>query len=83
MQDDAALLAGQVDPGRLTEPEPVHPVVEPLGAELLPDQVRADVARVLEDLPHGQRLIAVGLGVVDLPVGELEDRRDVERRVRL
>ena len=82
VQHDAALLAGKVDAGRLAEPEPVHPVVEPLGAELLADQVGADVARVLEDLGDGQRLVAVVLGVVDLPVGELEDRRDVELRVR-
>ena len=82
VQDDAALLAGKVDAGGLAEAEPVNPVVELLGAELLPDQVGADVARVLEDLRDGQRLVAVVLGVVDLPVGELEHGRDVERRVR-
>ena len=78
VQDDSLLLAGEVDAGGRAEPEPVHPVVEALWPELHPDLVGADVARDLEDLGDRQRLVAVGLGVVDLAVGDLEHRRDVE-----
>ena len=53
-----------------------------LAADPHPDQVGADVAGDLEDLGGAERLVAVGLGVVDLAVGDLEHRRDVERGAR-
>ena len=55
----------------------MDPVVELLRAQLEPDLVGTDVARDLEDLGHGQRLVAVALGVVDPPVGDLQHRGDL------
>src|SRR6202022_3835777 len=71
-EDLALLLARQIDAGPSPEAEPVDPVVESLPTELHPDRVGPDVARLLEDLRDGARLVAAGLGVVDLPVRDRE-----------
>ena len=74
---------GQVDAGRRAEPEPVHPVVEALrDRACMPISSAPMLLETLRMCGHRQRLVAVGLGVVDLAVGDLEHRGDVELRAR-
>ena len=68
--------------GLRAEPEGAHPVVEAPGAQALADHDRADVARLREDPGGVERLPAAVLGVVDRAVGDLDLRRQVERRRR-
>ena len=82
VEQDAALLAGQVDAGRAAEAEAADPGVEPLGAESQADHDRADVGGLLEDLARGERPVAGVVGLADLAVGHGDRRRDVEARVR-
>ena len=80
---EAAGLAGEVDPGAAAEPEARHPLLQAALAEVaLGDEVGPDVRRALEDLLDLQRLGPVRLGVVDHAVRDLEGAGNLELRVR-
>ena len=80
---DARLLARQVDAGGLAEAERAHPVVEARRARpCRPIVIAPTLLGLREDLRRGQRLVAVSVGVVDRAVGDLDLRREVERRRR-
>ncbi len=81
-QHDAALLAGEVDAGRLAEAELAHPVVEALGLQLLADLDRADVAGDLEDVARRAGDPGPRVRLADLAVGDVDRRREAELRVR-
>ena len=82
VEQQARLLARQVDARGLAEAEAPDPAIEVVGAEPLPDRHGADVGGLLEDLGRGQGHVAARVRLADLAVGHGDRRREVERRVR-
>ena len=81
-QHESLLLAGQVDAGRLAEAPLWIQASNGAVLSLWAISTAPMFEEYLEDVADRPRLIAVGLGVLDLAVGDLEDRREVEHRVR-
>ena len=84
-EHEPGALSRVVDPGGRAEPEPLHPVRQPLWAELLRERDGADVRRELEDLRDRVVHRPARLGVVHraLPArAELEPVRQSESRLR-
>ena len=83
MRDDAALLAGQVDAGRLAEAEAPHPLVEALGAEPQPDRDRARRSRTGRGCPTTVSVPPPPpCASLIVAVGHLDRRPERERRAR-
>ena len=80
---EARRLAREVDSGALPEAEAVDPRCEAPLAEALRDRDRADVRGVLDDLPYGHALRSPRVRLADRAVGDLERRRQHERRARI
>ena len=81
-QDEARLLARQLDLRGPAEAEAPHPVVEAVGAEPLADLDRPDVRGLREDLRGREVDRPARVGLLDDAVGDLDRRRQVPVLVR-
>ncbi|CAI7977951.1 conserved hypothetical protein [Frankia sp. Hr75.2] len=82
-RQDAGGLAGEVDLGRLAEPERAHHLLEVVVADPLGDEHRPDVAGPGEHAGRGEVLGAVRLRVRDRHPAPLDGRRHGDRGRRL
>ena len=81
-RQQAVLLTRQPRAGEAAEPVAAQVGVQLVRAEPARDLDRADVARLREHAGEGQSLGPVLLGVVESGTGEVQQRRDRERRRR-